>query len=103
MRRIVLLAAALVLGAACQQAPVSAPSVSHDLSSVDRLKAEGDAFLAKSDYPNAIEKYRQAVDLDSSAVGPHFGLTWDDGGWTRVYVAAAAGGVARARIVTTRM
>ena len=74
MRRIVLLAAALVLGAAYQQAPVSAPSVSHDLSPVDRLKAEGDAFLAKSDYPNAIEKYRQAVDLDSSAVGPHFGL-----------------------------
>ena len=74
MRRIVLRAAAPVRGAAGQQAPVSAPSVSHDLSPVDRLKAEGDAFLAKSDYPNAIEKYRQAVDLDSSAVGPHFGL-----------------------------
>lgn len=74
MRRIVLLAVALVLGAACQQAPVSVPSVSQDLSPVDRLKAEGDAFMAKSDYPNAIEKYRQAVDLDSSAVGPHFGL-----------------------------
>jgi len=38
----------------------------------------------------------------SGVLGPHFGLTWDDGGWTRVYV-AAAGGVARARIVTTRM
>jgi hypothetical protein len=72
--RRVLLAAALLLGAACQQAPVSAPSVSQDLSPVDRLKAEGDAFVAKGDYVNAIEKYRQAVDLDSGAVGPHFGL-----------------------------
>lgn len=74
MRRVVLLAAALFLGAACQQAPVSAPSVSQDLSPVDRLKADGDALMAKGDYANAIEKYRQAVDLDSSVIGPHFGL-----------------------------
>jgi tetratricopeptide (TPR) repeat protein len=74
VRRVVLLAAALILGAACQQAPVSAPSVSQDLSPLDRLKAEGDALMAKGDYVNAIEKYRQAVDLDASAIGPHFGL-----------------------------
>jgi len=74
VRRVVLLAAALILGAACQPAPVSAPSVSQDLSPLDRLKAEGDALMAKGDYANAIEKYRQAVDLDSSAIGPHFGL-----------------------------
>jgi hypothetical protein len=74
VRRVVLLAAALVLGTGCQQAPVSAPSVSQDLSPVDRLKADGDALMAKGDYANAIEKYRQAVDLDSSVVGPHFGL-----------------------------
>ena len=74
MRRVVLLAAALLLGPACQQAPVSAPSVSQDLSPIERLKADGDALMAKGDYLNAIEKYRQAVDLDSSVVGPHFGL-----------------------------
>ena len=74
MRRVVLLAAALFLGAACQQAPVSAPSVSQDLSPVERLKADGDALMAKGDYVNAIEKYRQAVDLDSTVIGPHFGL-----------------------------
>jgi hypothetical protein len=74
VRRVALLAAVLLLGAACQQAPVSAPSVSQDLSPVDRLKADGDALMAKGDYLNAIEKYRQAVDLDSSVVGPHFAL-----------------------------
>lgn len=74
VRRIVLLAAALVLGAACQQAPVSAPSVSSDVSPLDRLMAEGDALMAKGDYVNAVEKYHQAVDLDSSVVGPHFAL-----------------------------
>ena len=73
MRRVVLLAAALLLGAACQQAPVSAP-VSQDVSPLDRLKADGDALVAKGDYANAVEKYRQAIDLDSSVVGPHFGL-----------------------------
>lgn len=74
MGRVVLLAAALILGAACQQPPVSAPSVSQDLSSLDRLKAEGDALMAKGDYVNAIERYRQAADVDSNAIGPHFGL-----------------------------
>ena len=73
MRRILLLAAALVLGAACQQAPVSHPPVS-TLSPAEQLKTEGDAFMAKGDYVNAVEKYRQAADLDPAAVAPRFGL-----------------------------
>ena len=74
MRRIILLAAALLLGAACQQAPVSHPPASQNLSPVEQMKAEGDAFLAKGDYGNAVEKYRQAIDLDGSAIGPRFAL-----------------------------
>lgn len=74
MRRIILLAAALFLGAACQQAPVSHPPAAQNLSPAEQLKAEGDKLLAKGDYVNAIEKYRQAADLDPAAVGPRFGL-----------------------------
>lgn len=73
MRRIVLLAAALLLGAACQQAPVSHPPVS-TLSPAEQLKVEGDAFMAKGDYVDAVEKYRQAADLDAAAIGPRFAL-----------------------------
>lgn len=74
MRRIILLAAALLLGAACQQAPVSHPPTSQKLSPVEQMKAEGDAFLAKGDYGNAVEKYRQAIDIDGGAIGPRFAL-----------------------------
>jgi hypothetical protein len=73
VRRIVLLASALLLGAACQQAPVSHPPVS-SLSPAGQLKVEGDAFMAKGDYVDAVEKYRQAADLDPTAVGPRFAL-----------------------------
>ncbi len=74
MRRVILLAVALLLGAACQQGPVSTPSGSQDVSPLERLKAEGDALVANGYYVGAIEKYRQAVDLDPDAIGPHFGL-----------------------------
>ena len=73
MRRIVLLAAALILGAACQQTPVSHPPVS-TLSPAEQLKVEGDAFMAKGDYFDAVEKYRQAADLDPAAIAPRFAL-----------------------------
>jgi hypothetical protein len=74
VRRIVLLAAALLLGAACQQAPVSHPPTSQKLSPAEQMKVEGDAFLAKGDYGNAVEKYRQAIDLDAGAIAPRFAL-----------------------------
>jgi hypothetical protein len=73
VRRIVVLAAVLFLGAACQQAPVSHPPVS-TLSPAERLKTEGDALMAKGAYLDAVEKYRQAADLDPAAVAPRFGL-----------------------------
>lgn len=72
MRRLLVLAALLL--AACQQAPVSHPPASNAVSPAEQLKAEGDAFVAKADYVNAVEKYRQAADLDPAAIGPRFGL-----------------------------
>ncbi len=73
MRPVLLLAAALVL-ASCQQAPVSRPPTAKAVSPTERLKAEGDALMAKANYADAVEKYRQAADLGPAAVGPRFGL-----------------------------
>jgi hypothetical protein len=73
VRRIVLLAAGLLLGTACQQAPTSHPPVS-SLSPSEQLKVEGDAFMAKGDYGNAVEKYRQATDLAPAAISTRFAL-----------------------------
>jgi hypothetical protein len=73
MRPILLLAAVLAL-AACQQAPVPSAPVEAAISPTDRLKAEGDVLVAAGKYLEAIEKYREAADLDGAAVGPRFGL-----------------------------
>jgi tetratricopeptide (TPR) repeat protein len=70
---VVVLAAALLL-AACQQTPVSQPPFSSSVSPADQLRADGDAFMAKGDYANAVEKYRQAADLDPAAITPRFAL-----------------------------
>jgi hypothetical protein len=73
VRPVLLLAAALLL-AGCQQAPVSRPAAAPAGSPTERLKAEGDALMAGAKYVDAIEKYRQAADLDPAAIGPRFGL-----------------------------
>jgi hypothetical protein len=73
MRAILLLAAVLAL-AACQQAPVPSAPVEAAISPADRLKAEGDVLVAAGKYLEAIEKYREAAVLDGAAVGPRFGL-----------------------------
>jgi hypothetical protein len=71
MGRALVLAAALLF-AACQQAPVSyAPAA---VSAVAQALAEGDALLAKGDHAGAVEKYRQAVDLEPEGIRPHFAL-----------------------------
>jgi hypothetical protein len=71
---LLVLAAVMTLLTACQQPPVSHPSVSKAVSPAELLKSEGDAFMTKADYVSAIEKYRQAADLEPAAIGPHFGL-----------------------------
>jgi hypothetical protein len=63
-----------LLLAACQAGPAPRAPKATALSPGERLRAEGEAFFAKADYADAIEKYRQAVDLDPAAVAPHFGL-----------------------------
>ena len=73
MRPVLVLAAALLL-AACQQAPVARPPASKAVSPTERLKAEGDALMAKASYADAVEKYLKAADLDPAAIGPRFGL-----------------------------
>lgn len=73
MRVIWLLAAALAL-ASCQEAPIPSTPAAAAGSPVERLKAEGDALVAAGKYLDAIEKYREATDLDAAAVGPRFGL-----------------------------
>lgn len=73
MRRLLVLAAAPLV-AACQQGPATHPPVAKTLSTAEQLKVDGDAFLAKGDYVNAVEKYRQAVDLEPTAIPPRFAL-----------------------------
>ena len=72
MRRLAIGVALLL--AACQAGPAPRAPKAAALSPVERLRAEGEAFLAKADYADAIEKYRQAADLDPTAVAPRFGL-----------------------------
>jgi len=71
VRRVLVLAAALLL-AACQQAPVG--QVPATGSPAIRAMAEGDALMAKGDYAGAVEKYRQAADLEPDNVRPRFTL-----------------------------
>jgi len=73
VRPVLVLAAALLL-ASCQPAPVSRPSTAEAVSPSERLKAEGDALMARASYADAVEKYLQAADLDPAAIGPRFGL-----------------------------
>ena len=69
-----LVLAAAILLAACQQTPVARPPASKAVSPTERLKAEGDALMAKASYADAVEKYLRAADLDPAAIGPRFGL-----------------------------
>lgn len=69
----ILLLVAVVLLAACQQPPASKP-VASAVSPVAQLRAEGDALMARGDYVAAVEKFRQATDLEPSSVSLRFAL-----------------------------
>jgi len=69
---ILLLAAALLL-AACQQPPAYQP-VTSAVSPVAQLQAEGAALMAQGDHAGAVEKFRQAIDLEPTSVPLHFAL-----------------------------
>lgn len=71
--RILLLTAALLL-AACQQPPALQAPATSAVSPVAQLRAEGDAFMARGEYAAAVEKFRQAVDLEPASVPLRFAL-----------------------------
>lgn len=68
-----LLVAAVVLLGACQQPPAYYP-VTSDVSPVAQLQAEGAALMARGDHAGAVEKFRQAIDLEPNSVPAHFAL-----------------------------
>jgi len=72
--RLLLLAAGLLL-AACQQPPAYQPVRSESaVSPVAQLRAEGDALMARGDHAGAVEKFRQAIDLEPTSVPLRFAL-----------------------------
>lgn len=71
--RLLLLAAALLL-AACQQPPALQAKVTSGVSPAAQLRAEGDALMAGGDHAGAVEKFRQAIDLEPTSVPLRFAL-----------------------------
>ena len=72
MRRLLLLAALLL--AACQQPPALQAPVTSAVSPAAQLRAEGDALMAGGNYTGAVEKFRQAIDLEPASVPLRFAL-----------------------------
>ena len=74
--RVVLIGAALLLTLGCQQSP--GPGVSQSGLAAGsltlRLKQEGDAALAKGDYPNAALKLQQAVNQEPADMSLRYAL-----------------------------
>lgn len=71
--RPLLLLAALIL-AACQQPPALQAPVASAVSPAAQLRAEGDALMAGGNYAGAVEKFRQAIDLEPASVPLRFSL-----------------------------
>jgi TPR repeat len=72
VRRLLLLAALLL--AACQQPPALQAPVTSAVAPAAQLRAEGDALMAGGNYAGAVEKFRQAIDLEPTSVPLRFAL-----------------------------
>lgn len=72
MRR--LLVGAVWFLAACQQPPALQAPISSGLSPVAQIRAEGEALMAGGNYAGAVEKFRQALDLEPTSVSLRFAL-----------------------------
>lgn len=72
MRRF-LLGAVLFLSA-CQQPPAFQPPITSGLDPAAQMQAEGEALMAAGDYAGAVEKFRQAIDLETNSVPLRFAL-----------------------------
>ncbi|HEX7787616.1 MAG TPA: tetratricopeptide repeat protein, partial [Methylomirabilota bacterium] len=59
---------------ACQQPPALQAPAASSLSPAAQLRAEGDALMAGGNYAGAVEKFRQAIDLEPTSVPLRFGL-----------------------------
>jgi Flp pilus assembly protein TadD len=71
--RRVLLGAVLFL-AACQQPPALQPPATGALAPAAQMRAEGEALMAAGQYAAAVEKFRQAIDLEPNSVPLRFAL-----------------------------
>ena len=72
MRRL-LLGTAVLLTACQQPAALQAPTTS-SLSPAAQLRVEGDTLMAGGNYAGAVEKFRQAIDLEPTSVPLRFAL-----------------------------
>jgi tetratricopeptide (TPR) repeat protein len=68
-----LLVAALLL-AACQQPPARQVPATSAVSPAEQMLAEGGALMAQGNYVTAVEKLRQAADLEPGSVAIRFAL-----------------------------
>ncbi|HEY7254473.1 MAG TPA: tetratricopeptide repeat protein [Methylomirabilota bacterium] len=72
MRR--LLIGAVLFLAACQQPPALQPPATSALAPAAQMRADGDALIAGGQYAAAVEKFRQAIDLEPNSVPIRFAL-----------------------------
>lgn len=74
MRARALLFVAALLPAACQQPPAYQVPAAAPAPLAEQLRREGDALMARGEHAGAVEKFRQAVDLEPASVPFRFAL-----------------------------